>query len=211
MLARAKLKAAEAAAAAAIKAEEAKVAAGLRLEQARGKAEEAKVAAGPRLEQARVKAEEAKVIAKAKATELDAKHDIGNRATAASARISASVTEAGDAAADKVAGGGSGGGGGGQQTRMAIVRDNFDPDDPNDMVPFEAIVPPLIPGYRPIGPIAVDAGWIVKVLNDAICGGDSDGGEWWHVMVPSTGDEGFIPASVALSTTDGGSGSWSSI
>ena len=56
-------------------------------------------------------------------------------------------------------------------------------------------MPSQIAGYKRIGPIAVDAGWVVKVLNDAV-GNDNAGGgesaaaaagaaagEWWHVLV----------------------------
>ena len=62
-------------------------------------------------------------------------------------------------------------------------------------------------GGKLVGPIAVDAGTVVKVLDD-VCGASR--GEWWRVQVTATGEQGFIPAAVALSTADGSSGNWSS-
>jgi hypothetical protein len=119
------------------------------------------------------------------------------------------------------AAGGAGGGGGGatQQTRMAIVHDSFDPNDPNDMVPFQSTMPTVETSPRAaaaagggggtLGPIEVSAGCVVKVVDD-VCGNHCNG-EWWHIIVPSTGAEGYIPAAIAISTASGGSGEWSSI
>ncbi len=96
------------------------------------------------------------------------------------------------------------------QKRMAIVHDSFDPADPSDMAPFASTMPTQVAGARRIGPVAVDAGCVVKILDD-VCGDESHG-EWWHVEVPSTGAVGLIPASVAISTASGGSdGAWSTI